>query len=597
MKKAPLVFLFLLTTCVNFSASLQYFKYVDPVPNAKFVKKETSIIIKPEESIDKRSLLFPGAVNITGSLSGECGFSLVKSDDDAVIILKPLRHFRLGETITVKFNSTIKNLNGKSIQKFSYTFEIQSREGEQMPLLGLVNELSTDEIKKLSNEHSNMNSSFFPMITVTLSDNPSSGSIFLSNITLNSSISNTPYLLILNNNAQPVFSRQMIYRVYDFNKQPNGNLTYYDQNRLKYFELSPSYSIIDSFYCGNGYSTDLHELRVLNNHHAFLLSYDRQIIDMRPIVPGGDSAALVTGLIIQEIDANKNVVFQWRSWDHFLITDAEHEDLTAHLIDYVHGNALEIENDGTILLSSRHLEEITKINRTTGEIVWRLGGKNNMFNFTNDPIRFSYQHGIRRLANGNIILYDNGNYHIPNFSRAVEYSLNETTHTATLVWEYRNTPVIYGFAMGFAQRLDNGNTLISWGAASPTLTEVRPNGSKALQMTFSPGIFTYRAFKYDWNPVGLSEPTNIPNSFELYQNYPNPFNPSTRIKFSIPRKSFVRIVVYNSLGIEVKILRNEYLSAGNYDVDFNGENLASGVYFYKLQAEDYTSTKKMILIK
>lgn len=78
--------------------------------------------------------------------------------------------------------------------------------------------------------------------------------------------------------------------------------------------------------------------------------------------------------IIQELDQSKNVVFQWRSWDHFRITDATHEDLTAALVDYVHANALEVDNDGNILLSSRHLDEITKIDRQTGNIIWRLDG-------------------------------------------------------------------------------------------------------------------------------------------------------------------------------------------------------------------------------
>ena len=73
-------------------------------------------------------------------------------------------------------------------------------------------------------------------------------------------------------------------------------------------------------------------------------------------------------------------------------------------------------------------------NRNTGAIIWRLGGKNNQFSFINDTIGFSHQHAIRRLENGNISLFDNGNYHSPPFSRAIEYSLNENNKTATLVW-------------------------------------------------------------------------------------------------------------------------------------------------------------------
>ncbi len=94
-------------------------------------------------------------------------------------------------------------------------------------------------------------------------------------------------------------------------------MTYFDCLTGKYYAEDSQYNIVDSFYCGNGYSTDTHELRVLNNGHALLMSYDPQNVDMSLIVPGGDPNAIVIGLIIQEIDENKNVVFQWRSWDHF----------------------------------------------------------------------------------------------------------------------------------------------------------------------------------------------------------------------------------------------------------------------------------------
>jgi hypothetical protein len=244
------------------------------------------------------------------------------------------------------------------------------------------------------------------------------------------------------------------------------------------------------------------------------------------------------------------------------------------------------------------MDEITKISRTTGNIIWRLGGKNNQFYFTNDNIRFSHQHGIRRLTNGNIILYDNGNYHTPTFSRAAEYTINEINYTATLVWQFRNTPDYYGFSMGFAQRLPNGNTLISWGSTSPTLTEVRPNGTKALQMTFPSGVYTYRAFKYDWNLVSINQDPDITvRSFSLSQNYPNPFNPSTNINFSIPVKSFVKLAVYDALGREVDILANDIFTAGSYSVNFNASKFTSGIYFYKITADNYTETRKMMLVK
>lgn len=92
--------------------------------------------------------------------------------------------------------------------------------------------------------------------------------------------------------------------------------------------------------------------------------------------------------------------------------------------------------------------------------------------------------------------------------------------------------------------------------------------------------------------------SEIPASTELYQNYPNPFNPVTKIKFDIRNKSNVKLTVYNVSGSEIETLVNEDLSAGSYDVIWNGINYPSGIYFYKLSASgNLTIVKKMILLK
>ena len=89
----------------------------------------------------------------------------------------------------------------------------------------------------------------------------------------------------------------------------------------------------------------------------------------------------------------------------------------------------------------------------------------------------------------------------------------------------------------------------------------------------------------------------IPDVFSLSQNYPNPFNPVTNIKYQIPEFSFVTIKVYDALGKEVATLVNEEKAAGYYEIEFNAPSLASGIYFYKLRANNFTQIKKMILLK
>ncbi len=229
-----------------------------------------------------------------------------------------------------------------------------------------------------------------------------------------------------------------------------------------------------------------------------MIAIDWQIVGMDTVVSGGLSNAMVCGFIVQEQDLDKNVIFQWRSWDHFSITDAGPQiDLTSYVVDYVHGNAVEVESDTSFLISSRSLDEITKIHRNTGEIIWRFGGKNNQFNVQNDTLGFTMQHDCRRLPNGHITLFDNGAMHPePKFSSALEYDLDEENFEATLIQRLRNDPDIYGNAMGSAQWKSDQSVIIGWGNGVPGITEFSPDGEVKLEIQFQ-GV-SYRAFRFPW---------------------------------------------------------------------------------------------------
>jgi hypothetical protein len=91
--------------------------------------------------------------------------------------------------------------------------------------------------------------------------------------------------------------------------------------------------------------------------------------------------------------------------------------------------------------------------------------------------------------------------------------------------------------------------------------------------------------------------SEIPTKYELYQNFPNPFNPSTTIKYSIPEDGFVKLAVYNMLGEEVAKLVSKVQKAGKYEVNFNASGLSSGVYVYRIESANFTSSKKLMLMK
>ena len=107
----------------------------------------------------------------------------------------------------------------------------------------------------------------------------------------------------------------------------------------------------------------------------------------------------------------------------------------------------------------------------------------------------------------------------------------------------------------------------------------------------------YATIKYS-QPIAIQPiSTEIPKDFSLSQNYPNPFNPGTKIRFALPKSSFVKLVIYDVIGSEVATIVNEQLNAGTYEADWSADKFTSGVYFYRLTTKSYSQTMKMILIK
>ena len=266
--------------------------------------------------------------------------------------------------------------------------------------------------------------------------------------------------------------------------------------------MNEHFQVIKMYKCRHGYRTDPHEFIMLPNGHVLLIAEDSQLLDLSEIVEGGKTNVNVVGTHIQELDADKNVVFEWRCWDNFNIRDALNIPLTGKTVHYVHMNALDVDYDGNLIVSSRHLDEVTKIDRRTGEIIWRLGGANNQFTFVDDPDQFSHQHHVRVVPSkpGHYTMMDNGNHHSPPYSRAVEYKLDEEQKIATKVWEYRHDPDRYTHWMGSVQRLPSGNTLIGWAHEKlPKVTEVTPQGSIVYEGDFIYSETAYRSHRYEWS--------------------------------------------------------------------------------------------------
>lgn len=354
-------------------------------------------------------------------------------------------------------------------------------------------------------------------VTVGIADSPAPGALY---IAPNSRVASPPYapsLMVLGIDGKPLASRFIPEYAFDFRVLADGRLGYSvfqsagtgARASSSIYIVDTNLRIVDSLKGANAYNLAMHSFDVLPNGNRLVVMQENVTVDMSLLVPKGNPAASVQQMLLQEIDIDGNIIFQWRSLDHFPVT-MTYDDLTAPTIRYFHLNAVTVDTDGNFLISARHSSLIAKIHRTTGKVLWILGGKLNQFTFstangiTDDPV-FSYQHDILRLPNGNISMFDNGTQRTPQWSRAVEYQLDEVNKTCTLVWQYRKTPDIYAGVQGAVQTLTNGNRVIAWGSAlqnnQTVITEVNSEGKEVYEITLPNMMFPYKAIKAPY-PTG-----------------------------------------------------------------------------------------------
>lgn len=475
-------------------------QYNSPLPNAQFVSTGATIAVRYGPELNAQDLALVHFA-VEGSESGVHAGQTILADDHKTVIFKPANPFTPGEQVSVGTNSLPADPE-EIYGALDYTFTIAAN--QQMGSLGSTVK-PTDTVTSAFPNFLTLPQDI-PHYTVVNTAPDGEGDILVAPFYWTKSTLGS-YLLILNNLGQIVYYQSMAddLAAYDFKVQPNGLLSYYDQKDGSFNLMDSHYKLVDRYQAGNGYTADLHDFQLLPDGNALLMAYDAETVDMSQVVAGGNVTATVTGLVIQELDPAKNVIFEWRSWDHFAYTDTT-ASLTDPQIDLVHGNALALANDGNLLLSSRNLSEITKINLQTGEVMWRLGGKSSTLQLVSGQL-FAFQHDVRQLPNGDITVFDNqGSADAPAASMALEYKVDEANNTATQVWSFAHTPPVFATFMGSAQRLADGNTFVDWGAAITakgffydTLTEVGPGGKILFDLAFDAPYVSYRAFRFPWH--------------------------------------------------------------------------------------------------
>ncbi|MBP9882676.1 MAG: aryl-sulfate sulfotransferase [Chitinophagales bacterium] len=500
--------------------AIAQFSYVSPVPGSNYHHPEVGIILKTGAMMDAPSLK-ASLITVTGSVSGQHVCRVVLSKDGKTILINSIRKFTEGEEVTVVIADGFRKSNGDMITGVSFLFSIRpaytSSDLESIRLArqyasdiewmdaGISPDANTGDVVRDLCE--------MPDYVITATGNELKHDVFYYNFRGGTGCFGKS---IISNEGDSLYATFDEERGISFTINKNGYLTYYNYVDSCFDMMDSSYNVVKQYFMGNGYRADEHEFLVFPNGHSFLFCYDiHPNLDLSDL--GGLDTVDVIGCVIQELDADQNVIFEWRTWDHMMYTDAIGWAYIAvtqgqAIFDWIHANSMELDGDGNLLLSSRHLCEITKINVSTGEMMWRMGGDNNQFTFVNDidATHFSGQHDFRRLENGNYTLFNNGNNVTPNISSAKEYQLDQLNKVATLVWSYKHpmigTTNVFGPAMGSAQRLSNGNTFINWGLLSsnvpqvPRFTEVDAAGNIVWEFNFDGEYYIcYRAYKFDWN--------------------------------------------------------------------------------------------------
>ena len=251
----------------------------------------------------------------------------------------------------------------------------------------------------------------------------------------------------------------------------------------------------------NGYSLDLHELQITPAGTALFLAGN----PMQPDPTKGRPWALWDDVVQESDIASGELIFEWHASEHIDPSESYVDAPTkpTDAFDAYHTNSIEVDTDGHLIVSARNTSAIYKIDRVTGEIHWRLGGRKS--DFTLGPgVAFGWQHDARRRPDGSISVFDNEAVPIP--SRGIVLDVDETSRTVSLKQEFKQPHNLTSSSEGNLQLLPNGNWFVGWGA-SPWYTEYAPDATVLFDATFPAALLSYRDYRMPWE----GRPTGSPS--------------------------------------------------------------------------------------
>jgi len=278
--------------------------------------------------------------------------------------------------------------------------------------------------------------------------------------------------------------------------------------RGEHVVLDTQYKELRRIQAGNGQQADLHELVLTPEGTALLTAFQPVAADLS--AQGGSANGMVFDCLVQEIElASGRVIFEWHSRDHVATTESYSPvpkvGTTAY--DYFHINSIDVGPDDNLLISARNTWTIYELERKTGAVVWRLGGKKSDFAM-GGGVKFSWQHDARWRPDGSLTLFDDAASPTEEpQSRGLQLLVDESAKTVALKQQFTHPGGLLATSQGNMQRLDDGHLLIGWGAL-PYFSEFTATG----EMIFDGKLATnqsYRAFRFPWTGKPTTTPTVV----------------------------------------------------------------------------------------
>lgn len=257
--------------------------------------------------------------------------------------------------------------------------------------------------------------------------------------------------------------------------------------------------------------TDLHEMTITKANTALVLGFRNVTRDLSAV--GGPADGKVTDCLVQEIDIDTGrVLLSWSALAHVPISESMVPlPKNGAPWDYFHVNSVAEDSDGNLLVSARHTSTVYKIDRKTGRIIWRLGGKRSDFNVP-PKARFYFQHDAHRTPRGTLMVFDNGATEFDARAKAtsvLELALDERARTVELRRRYTHDAPILAASQGNAHVMPNGNVFVGWGN-TPFFSEYTRDGRQVFDAALPSGKFqSYRAFKSAWSAEPRTRPTAV----------------------------------------------------------------------------------------